>query len=46
MRDEKNSKFTAIITNGAHSTNCVTIQSTLESQLQISSSSKPKYLPV
>ena len=46
MRDEVNSKFTTIITNGAQSTNCVTIQNTLESRLQVSSSSKTKYLPM
>ena len=42
-RDELDSLITAITTNGAHPTKCVTIQRTLDGRLQVSSSSKPKY---
>ena len=42
-RDELDSLITAITTNGAHPTKCVTIQRTLDGRLQVSSSAKTKY---
>ena len=42
-RDELDSLITAITTNGAHPTKCVTIQRTLDGRLQVGALSKNLY---